>query len=112
MGKFKAPIRISEDAIAECRDNLLADLIITESAVVNGDKYTIQDLLYYVETEDKDNIFAMLLIDSAESKTEAVRLITEAFDNQVNESYIEAHLIDEAEEAEAERRLEEEEFYN
>ena len=49
------PIIISKDAISECRDHLLAELIVTGDVVVNSYKYTVQDLLDMMVAEDKVN---------------------------------------------------------
>ena len=106
------PIIISKDAISECRDHLLAELIVTGDVVVNSYKYTVQDLLDMMVAEDKDSVFALVLKDCSEAKAQADRLIALAFDCEVCEEVIEAHLTDGAEDLALERRLEEEYEYD
>ena len=106
MGKFKAPIRISEDAIAECRDNLLAELIVTKNVTIDNTKITTQDMLDDIESEDKDNVFEILLGNAVEAKAEADRVITAAFNSEVSDNNIINHLIEKEKDLALERHLE------
>jgi hypothetical protein len=107
MGKFKTPIHINEDAIAECRARLSVDIIYDEYATINGQRVEAFDLIEDAEQEDKNNIILMLLVDKDDSYYHTLEVLKKRFGEMFSDAEIETHLIDEAEELALERHLEE-----
>ena len=108
MGKFKAPIRISEDAIAECREKLVNELCYKPFNVTINDKFVhFHDMFEDAEVEDLFNIAVMLFVDKDDAHDHAVEILKKRFDILFSDAEIEAHLINEIEEDAAERHSQE-----
>tara|TARA_R110002096_G_C14063486_1_gene674652 strand:+ start:138 stop:431 length:294 start_codon:yes stop_codon:yes gene_type:complete len=90
-------LEVAESAILETRDELFTELIVTGNVSINGSKVTVYDLLEDMMCEDKDDVFAMLLVDSTEAKAHANELIWARFLSEYDDEAIEKHVIDEGE---------------
>tara|TARA_R110000796_G_scaffold222875_1_gene339086 strand:- start:334 stop:627 length:294 start_codon:yes stop_codon:yes gene_type:complete len=86
-----------ESTILDCRCDLFADLTVTGSVYVYGHRVTVHDLLEKADDEDKDNILAVQLVDTTESKAALILMLGALFLSEYDDEAIEKHLIDEGE---------------
>jgi hypothetical protein len=99
--------RVSEDAIDECREELLASIIEDGYVIINGKKVHNFDLLEDADDEDLANITLMLLVDKDDALDHAVEILTQRFDVMFDDAEIAEHIIDERKDLALERHLEE-----
>ena len=86
-----------ESTILDCKDDLFAELTVTGSVYVNGDEVTVHDLLEMADDDDKNNVIAMQLVDTIESKAALIEMLWALFLSEYDDEAIEKHLIDEGE---------------
>ena len=89
-------LNIAESTIIETRDDLFTELVVTGSVYVNSHRVTMHELLEDMDAEDKDNIIAMMFVDSVEAKSEATEMLSNAFASDYDDEDLEKHIIDEA----------------
>jgi len=89
-------LNIAESTILETKDNLFAELLRTRSVYINGHNVTMYELMEKMDEEDKDDVFAMMFVDSTEAKAEAIELLWSSFLSEYDDEAIEKHIIDEA----------------
>tara|TARA_R110000803_G_scaffold37928_1_gene81890 strand:+ start:166 stop:459 length:294 start_codon:yes stop_codon:yes gene_type:complete len=89
-------LEVAESTILETRDDLFTELVTTGSVYINSHRVTVYELLEDMPNEDKDCVFAMLLVDKSEAKSEAVELLWAMFVSEFDDEVIEKHVIDEA----------------
>tara|TARA_R110000782_G_scaffold185918_1_gene275944 strand:- start:127 stop:456 length:330 start_codon:yes stop_codon:yes gene_type:complete len=89
-------LNIAESTILETRDDLFAELVVSGSVYVNSHRVTVYELLEDMDDADKDCVFAMLLVDSTEAKSEAIELLWSRFISEYDDEAIEKHVINEA----------------
>ena len=90
-------LEVAESTIIDTRDELFTELIVHRSVSINGSEVTVYDLLEDMMCEDKDEVFAMLLVDGYEAKAHANELIWARFLSEYDDEAIEKHVIDEGE---------------
>jgi len=88
---------VAESTILETRDDLFTELVVTGSVYINSHRVTVYELLEDMDVEDKDCVFAMLLVDKSEAKSEANELLWSRFLAEYDDEAIEKHVIDEGE---------------
>tara|TARA_R110000744_G_scaffold308436_1_gene416502 strand:+ start:135 stop:428 length:294 start_codon:yes stop_codon:yes gene_type:complete len=88
---------VAESTILDTRDDLFTELVVTGSVYINNHRVTVYELLEDMMDEDKDDVFAMLLVDSTEAKAHANELIWARFLSEYDDEAIEKHVIDEGE---------------
>jgi len=86
-----------ESTILDCKDDLFAELTVTGSVYVNGDEVTVHDLLEMADDDNKNNVIAMQLVDTIESKAALIEMLRALFLSEYDDEAIEKHLIDEGE---------------
>ena len=88
-----------ESTILDCRCDLFAELTVKGSVYVNGDEVTVHDLLELerADDDDKNNILAMQLVDTTESKAALILMLGALFLSEYDDEAIEKHLIEEGE---------------
>ena len=89
-------LEVAESTILETRDNLFTELVVTGSVYINNHRVTVYELLEDMDVENKDCVFAMLLVDKSEAKSEANELLWSRFLSEYDDEAIEKHIIDEA----------------
>jgi len=88
---------VPESTINDTRDDLFAELIVEGNVSINDNKVTVYDLLEDMMCEDKDEVFAMLLVDPTEARAHAEELIWARFLSEYDDEAIEKHYINEME---------------
>lgn len=89
---------LAEHVILDARSDLFYELHTTGDVRINGAKRTIFDLLEYVDAEEKDIIFSMLVRDNEDVKESALEFLSVAFNVEFDDEAIENHVINEAHE--------------
>tara|TARA_R110000751_G_C13770956_1_gene480125 strand:+ start:2065 stop:2349 length:285 start_codon:yes stop_codon:yes gene_type:complete len=89
---------LAEHVILDARSNLFYELHTTGDVRVNGAKRTIFDLLEYVDAEEKDNVFSMLVRANENAQECALEFLSAAFNVEFDDEAIENHIINEAHE--------------
>ena len=90
-------LEVAESTIIDTRDDLFTELVVTGNVFINNHRVTVYELLEDMMDEDKDDVFAMLLVDSTEAKAHANELIWARFLSEYDDEAIEKHVIDEGE---------------
>ena len=90
-------LEVAESTIIDTRDELFTELVVTGNVFINKHLVTVYELLEDMMDEDKDDVFAMLLVDSTEAKAHANELIWARFLSEYDDEAIENHYIDEME---------------
>ena len=90
-------LEVAESTIINTRDDLFTELVVTGSVFINSHRVTVYELLEDMMCEDKDEVFAMLLVDGYEAKAHANELIWARFLSEYDDEAIEKHVIDEGE---------------
>ena len=86
-----------ESTILDCKDDLFAELTVTSSVYINGRIQTVHDLLEKADDDDKNDVIAMQLVDTVESKAALIEMLWALFLSEYDDEAIEKHLIDEGE---------------
>ena len=86
-----------ESTILDCKDDLFAELTVTGSVYINGRIQTVYDLLEKADDGDKNDVIAMQLVDTIESKAALIEMLWALFLSKYDDEAIEKHLIDEGE---------------
>lgn len=89
---------LAEHVILDARSDLFYELHTTGDVRINGAKRTIFELLEYVDAEEKDIIFSMLVRGNEEVKECALEFLSAAFNIEFDDEAIENHVINEAHE--------------
>ena len=87
---------LPEYVLLDARSDLFYELHTTGNVKINGAKRTIFDLLEYIDQEEKDNVFSMLVMGNEDAKECALEFLSIAFNIEFNDEAIENHVIDEA----------------
>ena len=103
-------LEVPESTINDTRDELFAqlvvpvsvsinnsELVVPSSVSINNSEVTVYDLLEDMMCEDKDDVFAMLLVDPTEARAHAEELIWARFLSEYDDEAIEKHYINEME---------------
>jgi hypothetical protein len=90
-------LEVPESTINDTRDELFTELVVTGSVFINSHRVTVYKLLEDMMDEDKDDVFAMLLVDPTEARAHAEELIWARFLSEYDDEAIEKHVIDEGE---------------
>ena len=90
-------LEVPESTINDTRDELFTELTVESNVSINDNKVTVYDLLEDMMCEDKDDVFAMLLVDPTEARAHAEELIWARFLSEYDDEAIEKHYINEME---------------
>tara|TARA_R110000751_G_scaffold286487_1_gene390932 strand:+ start:318 stop:611 length:294 start_codon:yes stop_codon:yes gene_type:complete len=90
-------LEVPESSINDTIDELFTELTVESNVSINDNKVTVYDLLEDMMCEDKDDVFAMLLVDPTEARAHAEELIWARFLSEYDDEAIEKHYINEME---------------
>ena len=87
---------LPEYVLLDARSDLFYEMHTTGDVKINSVKHTVFDFLEYMDSEEKDNVFSMLVKGNNDAKEYALGLLSTAFNAEFNDEVIENHIIDEA----------------
>jgi hypothetical protein len=102
---MKKSISFSEDSITECREALINELLDDSYVRISGKLTNKCNILEDADDEDLSDIVLLLLVDKDLAQEKAKELIKNRFNILYDDSEIEKHLIDEAEDNLLEQHL-------
>jgi hypothetical protein len=102
---MKKSISFSEDSITECREALINELLDDSYVRISGKLTNKCNILEDADDEDLSDIVLLLLVDKDLAQEKAKELIKNRFNILYDDSEIEQHLIDEAEDNLLEQHL-------
>jgi hypothetical protein len=102
---MKKSISFSEDSITECREALIDELLDDSYVRISGKLTNKCNILEDADDEDLSDIVLLLLVDKDLAQEKAKELIKNRFNILYDDSEIEKHLIDEAEDNLLEQHL-------
>jgi hypothetical protein len=102
---MKKSISFSEDSITECREALINELLDDSYVRISGKLTNKCNILEDADDEDLSDIVLLLLVDKDLAQEKAKELIKNRFNILYDDSEIEQHLINEAEDNLLEQHL-------